>query len=55
MELVRLLPLIVVGLALVLVAPFWPWSRGWGWTPTGMVGIVLATILLFSYSVLPDA
>ena len=53
MDLVRLVPLAAVGLALVLVAPLWPWSRGWGWTPTGMVAVVLATIVLFSLSVAP--
>lgn len=43
----------VVVVAMVLVAPLWPWSRGWGWTPVGMVGVVLATIVVFTLSVAP--
>lgn len=49
----RWLPTIVVLVAFVLAAPIWPWSRGWGWTPAGMVGVTLATILLFTWSVAP--
>lgn len=36
--------------ALVLVLPTWPWSRGWGWAPTGMLGIILGTTLLFAWT-----
>ena len=49
----RWLPTVVVLLALLLVAPLWPWSRGWGWTPAGMVGVTLVTILLFTLSFEP--
>ena len=52
-SLVRWLPTVVVLLALLLVAPLWPWSRGWGWTPAGMVGVTLVTILLFTLSFEP--
>ena len=38
---------------LVLVLPLWPWSRGWGWVPAAMVGVTLATIVLFTLSVAP--
>jgi hypothetical protein len=41
------LPLVLVGLLLLLVLPLFPWSRGWGWAPAGMVGVVLLTVLLF--------
>lgn len=41
------LPLLVVGFVLVLVLPWWPWSRGWGWTPAGMLAVVLLTAALF--------
>ncbi|MBW3659443.1 MAG: DUF3309 family protein [Actinobacteria bacterium] len=41
------LPLLVVGVVLALVLPLWPWSRGWGWTPAGMLAIVLLTAALF--------
>lgn len=49
----RWLPTLAVVVALLLVAPIWPWSSGWGWVPAGMVGVTLATILLFTLSVLP--
>lgn len=47
------LPALTVGVAMVLAAPIWPWSRGWGWVPAAMVGVVLLTILLFTLSVVP--
>ncbi len=49
----RWLPSLVVLVLLVLVAPVWPWSRGWGWVPAGMVGVTLGTILLFTLSFAP--
>jgi len=45
--------MIAVVIAFVVVVPLWPWSRGWGWVPAGMVGVILTTILLFTYSFLP--
>ena len=49
----RWIPLVVVGVALVLVAPVWPWSRGWTWVPAAMVAVTLVTIALFSLAVVP--
>lgn len=49
----RWLPAVVVLVAVVLVSPIWPWSRGWGWVPAGMVGVTLATIVAFTLSVAP--
>ena len=49
----RWVPSIVVLVALVLAAPLWSWSRGWGWTPAAMVGVTLATIVLFTLSAAP--
>lgn len=51
MEFVRWVPLAAVLVALVLVLPVWRWSRGWGFTPAGMVSVVLGTIVLFTLSV----
>ena len=51
---VRWLPSLFVFVALVLAAPLWPWSRGWGWTPAAMVGVTLMTIVLFTLSVAPS-
>lgn len=49
----RWLPTIVVLVVLLLVAPVWRWSRGWGWTPAAMVGVTLTTIVLFTLAVEP--
>lgn len=49
----RWLPTVAVLVALVLVSPWWPWSRGWGWTPAGMVAVTCATIVLFTLAVAP--
>jgi hypothetical protein len=37
----------------VLVAPLWPWSRGWTWAPAGMLAMGLAGMVLFSLTILP--
>jgi Na+/melibiose symporter-like transporter len=38
--------LIVLVLILVGVIPTWPHSRGWGYRPTGLVGIILIVLLV---------
>lgn len=38
--------LIILVLALVGVIPAWPHSRGWGYTPSGIVGVVLVVLLV---------
>lgn len=45
---------ILIGLLVVAAAPFWPWSRGWGWAPAGILGMGLATLILFTLSVAPE-
>jgi len=45
-------PLIVAAMTL-FVAPLWPWSRGWTWAPAAMLGMGLATMLLFASTVVP--
>jgi Protein of unknown function (DUF3309) len=37
--------LIIVILALVGALPSWPYSRGWGYGPSGLVGVVLVVLL----------
>lgn len=49
------LPLILIGLLLVGAVPVWPWSRGWGWAPFGIVAVGFATLLLFRFSVVAEA
>ena len=41
--------LIVLLILLVLGAiPSWPYSRGWGYGPSGILGIVLIVILILA-------
>lgn len=46
-----MLTLLIVALilAMLLSAPTWPYSRGWGYYPTGGLGLVLALLLLFVF------
>jgi len=46
---IGLILLIVVVLMLVGVVPAWPHARGWGYGPSGAVGIVmLILVILFA-------
>jgi hypothetical protein len=38
--------LIVLVLALVGVIPTWPHSRGWGYGPSGLLGVVVIVLLV---------
>jgi len=38
--------LIVLVLALIGVIPNWPHSRGWGYTPGGVVGAILVVVVI---------
>jgi len=38
--------LIVLILALLSALPNWPYSQGWGYYPSGGLGIVLAIVLV---------
>jgi hypothetical protein len=38
--------LIVVILLLIGALPSWPYSRGWGYRPTGLVGVVLIVVIV---------
>lgn len=38
--------LIVLVLALVGIIPVWPHSRGWGYGPSGIVGVILLVLLI---------
>jgi hypothetical protein len=39
--------LIVLILILVGVLPTWPYSSGWGYYPTGGVGLIVIILLIF--------
>ena len=43
---IGLLLLIVLVLALIGVLPSWPYSRGWGYGPTGGVGLVVVILIV---------
>jgi hypothetical protein len=38
--------LIVLILLLIGAIPTWPYSRGWGYAPTGGLGLVLVIVLI---------
>ncbi|HEY3596362.1 MAG TPA: DUF3309 family protein [Paraburkholderia sp.] len=38
--------LIVLILLLIGAVPSWPYSRGWGYRPTGIVGVVLIVVIV---------
>ncbi|HEX4231692.1 MAG TPA: DUF3309 family protein [Bryobacteraceae bacterium] len=41
-----LILLIVILILLVGAAPAWPYSRGWGYYPSGGLGLVLVILLI---------
>ena len=49
-----LILLIVLVILLLGAAPAWPYSRGWGYGPSGVLGLLLAVLLvLLLMDVLP--
>ena len=38
--------LVIVILLLIGAIPTWPYSRGWGYAPTGVVGVMLVVVLV---------
>ena len=38
--------LIVVLLLLIGAIPTWPYSRGWGYAPSGVAGVMLVVVLV---------
>jgi hypothetical protein len=45
MELGTLLIIILI-LVLIGAVPAWPYSRGWGYGPSGILGLVLVIVLI---------
>ena len=41
-----LILLIIIILLLIGSVPTWPHSRGWGYGPSGLLGVVLVVILI---------
>ena len=42
--------LVILVLMLIGSAPAWPYSRGWGYAPSGTLGIILIVLLLLALS-----
>jgi hypothetical protein len=40
--------LIILILALLGALPSWPYSRGWGYGPSGLVGLLLVVVLIMA-------
>jgi hypothetical protein len=38
--------LIILVLILLAVLPSWPYSRGWGYFPSGILGIIVVVVLV---------
>jgi hypothetical protein len=38
--------IIILILLLIGAVPAWPYSRGWGYGPTGIVGLILIVLLI---------
>lgn len=38
--------LIIVILLLIGAIPNWPYSKGWGYAPSGVMGVVLVVVLV---------
>jgi hypothetical protein len=45
-----LITILIIILVLVLIGglPTWPYSRGFGYGPTGLIGLILVIILIFA-------
>lgn len=51
----QLLLIIILVVVIIFSAPAWPYSRGWGYYPSGLLGIILLILiilLLFGRTVL---
>jgi len=40
--------IVILVLALLGVIPAWPHSRGWGYGPSGLVGLLLVILLILA-------
>ena len=40
--------LIILVLFLIGAVPAWPYSRGWGYAPGGIIGVVLVVVLILA-------
>ncbi|WP_034658160.1 DUF3309 domain-containing protein [Chelativorans sp. J32] len=40
--------IIILILVLIGAVPAWPYSRGWGYGPSGILGIILIVVLILA-------
>jgi hypothetical protein len=40
--------LVLTAIALIVVLPSWPYSRGWGYGPCGVIGAVFLALLVMA-------
>jgi hypothetical protein len=40
--------LVIVILLLIGAVPAWPYSRSWGYRPTGLLGVVLIVVIVLA-------
>ena len=38
--------LIIIIVLLIVALPTWPYSRGWGYAPGGILGVILIVLLI---------
>ena len=38
--------IIILILLLIGAVPAWPYSRGWGYAPTGIIGVIVIVLLI---------
>jgi hypothetical protein len=44
----RTILLIILIFLLLAVIPTWPYSRGWGYYPSGIIGVILLIVLILA-------
>jgi hypothetical protein len=40
--------LVILILVLVGAIPSWPYSTGWGWGPSGVIGVIVLVLLVMA-------
>lgn len=45
-DLIRILLIVLLVLLLIGLLPAWPYSAGWGYYPSGGLGLILITVLV---------
>jgi len=43
-----LIALLVLILLVIALAPAWPYSRGWGYYPSGLFGVLFAIVVVLA-------